>query len=394
MGPMVLMVRTMVGDTLKFLGLLTWIILAWAFFFYVLYREKYGFHAVEGFPADCFSPDEAFEDFFVATRTLWEATLLGDGYFECFYLSSPGWLPLLFMYAFVLTSTIMLMNMLIAMMAESFGLIYGNKLEYFLFLRAKHVAMWLAYAPVPPPLNVLRLPYEVLYIPYAIFRNAFHGRAGLKSVKAETPFALPDYWLEENTQEILTERIVDAMQTENAEQLSEIAKVVKAAHDDTTQSFADTLDPITRTIDELKDEVHQLKNLVDHQAFETTLMRKDNHEQLRRIAGSSESMPGTSTSLAQGAEASTSGSGRKLVRVRSNRAGKDTGGSFQRRVRKDTAAGSFESAPGVSSPLTNSADVPPLRSGRQLVKERSKGVRKAKDESGDSDHGVTSAEEY
>lgn len=52
----------------------------------------------------------------------------------------------------------MLMNMLIAMMAESFGIVYGNQQQFYLYDKARQTAQWIAYAPVPPPLNLLRLP--------------------------------------------------------------------------------------------------------------------------------------------------------------------------------------------------------------------------------------------
>jgi hypothetical protein len=48
------------------------------------------------------------------------------------------------------------------MMAESFGLIQTNKMQFYLFLRARQVSSWIAYGPVPPPLNLLRVPYEIL----------------------------------------------------------------------------------------------------------------------------------------------------------------------------------------------------------------------------------------
>jgi hypothetical protein len=40
-GPMMLMVRTMVMNTINFLVLQLWIVLAWGFFFWVLFREPF-----------------------------------------------------------------------------------------------------------------------------------------------------------------------------------------------------------------------------------------------------------------------------------------------------------------------------------------------------------------
>ena len=87
------MVRTMFADTLKFLGLLAWIILAWAFFYWVLYRDKYGSWwdtelSLDDLEEECFDADVEFESLSRAILILWEATLLGDGHFYCFAQSS------------------------------------------------------------------------------------------------------------------------------------------------------------------------------------------------------------------------------------------------------------------------------------------------------------------
>ena len=56
-----------------------------------------------------------------AISFLREATLDGQGYFQCFTASSVGYVATFFMYMYVLTSTILLVNMLIAMMSVRGG---------------------------------------------------------------------------------------------------------------------------------------------------------------------------------------------------------------------------------------------------------------------------------
>ena len=149
---------------------------------------------------------------------------MGDGHFNCMANSSASWLPLVFMYGFVLTSMIMLMNMLIAMMAESFSLIYSNKQEYYLFDKARQTAQWLAYAPVPPPFNLLRAPYEILYLPYALIRNVLLGCA--KTARTDEPaFIFPDYWLAKNDVESLADQIADFMQSNSEGQEATLGRI-------------------------------------------------------------------------------------------------------------------------------------------------------------------------
>ena len=129
----------------QFLVLEWWVIFAFACFFWVLFREEYARPLWESEPdlfeqpSNCINVDKRFEDLSYVVTYLWEATLLGDVNIGCFHVSSGGWLPVLFMYSFVLVSTIMFMNMLIAMMAESFGRVYQNKQEFFLFDKVRRV---------------------------------------------------------------------------------------------------------------------------------------------------------------------------------------------------------------------------------------------------------------
>jgi hypothetical protein len=112
LGPIMLTVRFMVWDTLKFLVLMLWIVLAWAIFFYMLFREPYG--RSNNLPDSCaFDPDNDFTSLLDVVIILWEATLDGTGHFGCFTASSESYLATSFMYIFVLTSTILLVNMLI-----------------------------------------------------------------------------------------------------------------------------------------------------------------------------------------------------------------------------------------------------------------------------------------
>jgi len=239
-GPLILTVRYMVVDTIKFLVLLIWVVLAWAVFFYMLYSEPFGSSTNPNCDVD---PDTWFEDFGSSVTFLWEAMLEGSGYFPCFTASSGGYLATFFMYGFVLTSTIMLVNMLVAMMAESFSQVHGNRLEFYLFLRARQVVSWRAYAPVPPPLNLLRAPYELLWLPYELLRRCCPGflpristrEPGPVRFAGEPSFVLPGYWKAAHSAEVLTELVIQYVRGDTE---GEDAEIIKSIADDAAKMTA------------------------------------------------------------------------------------------------------------------------------------------------------------
>jgi len=262
-GPLILTVRYMVKDTLQFLALLIWVVLAWAVFFYMLYREPFGSNTTGQGNCD-FDPDTWFESFPDSVTFLWEAMLEGSGYFPCFTYSSAGNLATFFMYAFVLTSTIMLVNMLVAMMAESFTRVQENKLEFYLFLRARQCISWRAYAPVPPPLNLLRLPYEILWIPYALLQHFFpnilpkiSARESEEASKSDKQFAFPEHWKAEHPADELADIAMkyvkgDVSDEESAELIKAIA--VDAA-DLAAQQTAEITDKLAMDLAEITDKL-------------------------------------------------------------------------------------------------------------------------------------------
>jgi len=229
-GPLILSVRFMLSDTLKFLVLLFWIVLSFAVFFNVLYREPYGHPTVDLSGVGCPDLDEKMADFGAAIAFLWEATLDGTGYFQCFTASSVGYVATFAMYLYVLTSTILLVNMLIAMMSESFSNVQANKKEYYLFLKARQIIQWNSSSPVPPPLNVLRFPYELLWYPYAFMRRCFPTYlpriSNRESFFADTKeaYSLPSYW--KDAAEDIVEEALEYVRDDFEEQTAELIKKI------------------------------------------------------------------------------------------------------------------------------------------------------------------------
>jgi hypothetical protein len=64
----------------------------------------------------------------------------------------------------------LLLNMLIAMMAKSFDVVWDASEVNYLLSRSQLILTWADASPVPPPLNLLSLPYMVLYKLYQLVK--------------------------------------------------------------------------------------------------------------------------------------------------------------------------------------------------------------------------------
>ena len=118
-GPLFQCVLVMLKDTLKWLVLGFWPLIAFTSCFTVLFREPYGdLQGVE----DCdVNFDKEFETWFQTLELLIEIVLKGgDVDFFCIRASSVPAIAWLLMVLFVLVTVIMLVNLLIALMAKSF----------------------------------------------------------------------------------------------------------------------------------------------------------------------------------------------------------------------------------------------------------------------------------
>ena len=84
------------------------------------------------------------------------------------------------MYLYMLLTVLMLVNMLIALMAKSFDNIFEQSEKHYFHVIARSVTIWRRTPAVPPPLNLLSLPY--------------HGYAALRQIAAQPGAApcLPD----------------------------------------------------------------------------------------------------------------------------------------------------------------------------------------------------------
>jgi hypothetical protein len=90
-----------------------------------------------------------------------EIVLGADGNLDCLRMSSMPEMSWLLMAAYLLINVIMLVNLLIALMAKSFDNIVEVQGQLYLYLFARQTSLWQQYPAVPPPFNLISVPYYV-----------------------------------------------------------------------------------------------------------------------------------------------------------------------------------------------------------------------------------------
>lgn len=235
LGPLVLMWRAMARDVLKWVFFLVWAIVTFGFFFFLLFREPYGFmqdangNPLTALPEDCeYNPDKELVRFWVVVRRLLEAALTMDGQFNCLAHSSTPAIALPAMYLFVMMTSLMLVNMLIAMMTKSFDRVYEQQMLVFLFLKARQTQNWSMYPPAPPPLNVLGLPYRLGVVlvscPMVLLRT-LRGSDTKREARCQK-FWLPEWWSDVFNAEELAKRVRTFLMDDREEQTSKIVSAL------------------------------------------------------------------------------------------------------------------------------------------------------------------------
>merc|ERR1711871_646797 len=107
---------------------------------------------------DCIDFDVDFESWIRAFYLLLEGTLTSENWLECARVSSHAILGSVLMYGCQAMVSVLLFNMLIAMMAKTFDTVWEAQELNYQFLLAQTVLSWRSQPTNPPPLNVLRMP--------------------------------------------------------------------------------------------------------------------------------------------------------------------------------------------------------------------------------------------
>jgi len=104
-----------------------------------------------------------------------------------------------------LINVIMLINLLIALMAKSFDNMFELQEQIFLFLFARQSSLWQRYPAVPPPLNLLSLPFyatnALIKVPnlVASLLRPSSTPSRIDSDAHSPTFTFPTAWAEEQT---------------------------------------------------------------------------------------------------------------------------------------------------------------------------------------------------
>lgn len=107
--------------------------------------------------------DVDFQTWTSTLSILIEVVLTGGIDFQCVRNSSVGDVAWVLMAIYLVITVVMLVNLLVALMAKSFDNLYELQDQFYLYLFARQTSLWQQYPVVPPPLNLLSLPYNCLY---------------------------------------------------------------------------------------------------------------------------------------------------------------------------------------------------------------------------------------
>jgi hypothetical protein len=128
---------------------------------------------------------------------------------------------------------VVLVNLLIALMAKSFDNIFELQEKIFLFLFARQATMWQRYPAVPPPLNLLSVPFHITSVLVSVPRCCWtciatatqHGRA--RTAVAPPVFAFPEKWAKEQS----VDRLMDIANRFIAEHSSDVVREDRFKHE-------------------------------------------------------------------------------------------------------------------------------------------------------------------
>ena len=134
-GAFIYMLATMVTDVIKWLVIYIFGAVAFAAGIFVLYRNR---RASLGIPInrigdDCHELDAAFQTFPEVLLFMIENTLAGADYWNCFRQSSSELPGIMVFGSFMVVIVVMLLNTLIAMMAETYDRISASAFRNYAF---------------------------------------------------------------------------------------------------------------------------------------------------------------------------------------------------------------------------------------------------------------------
>ena len=156
LGPLVLMFFRMIQDVLRWLLLLSVVLVGFSAAFHTVFK---------GSDSNCVFGDGVRGDatFGKDVLSLFELVLGVSPDTACLRGTEHWIVAPLMLYLFLLLAVVLLLNMLIAMMAKSFDNIYEAQALSWQLMFAQLVLTWEAQPGEPPPFTLLRLPFELFF---------------------------------------------------------------------------------------------------------------------------------------------------------------------------------------------------------------------------------------
>jgi len=161
LGPHVVMMIHMLHDMLRFLTLIAGPLLGFAAAFSVILHGSVSQPCVKkGLSQSQTEQDPA--GLWGWTLALIEIMLGGDDMLQCLHEHHHSGGSWILMYGFLAFMILLSLNMLIAMMAQTYQILIDESVRIHMHIRALSTLTWLQARAVPPPLLPLSLPYYIL----------------------------------------------------------------------------------------------------------------------------------------------------------------------------------------------------------------------------------------
>jgi len=154
-GPLLLILKRICVDIARFFFLFGIVVLAFAAGLHLLYVESEDESVCEG--------HHSFKSYGSVLSMLIEFSVNMQSEFDCVSKLKHKEFGMAILVLFTVISALLLANMLIASMTKTFDDVYEAQEQNFAFNRARDMMGAEHLAPLPPPLNLLSLPYKVLH---------------------------------------------------------------------------------------------------------------------------------------------------------------------------------------------------------------------------------------
>ncbi|KAL3911644.1 MAG: hypothetical protein SGPRY_008614, partial [Prymnesium sp.] len=158
-GPLMLSLQSMIMEVLQWLVIVAFFVVSFAAAQKVLFSDQY-VDALHQSLATCrFIPETDFKEFGSLMFILAEMMLNAEGDFQCLRRSTQPVMSVAYSYLFILITSIVLVNILVALVTKVYDQVQENVTKQFLFIRTRTINQWLVYPIVPPPFSFASIPF-------------------------------------------------------------------------------------------------------------------------------------------------------------------------------------------------------------------------------------------